>query len=124
MTWTKETYATYARNWRNTHKEHYLARDKARREALILEVYNAYGGAQCACCGEAELKFLTLDHINNDGNKHRKEISGKTRDSRMVYYWLKRNGFPPGYQILCYNCNCGKSRNKGICPHKEEKENV
>jgi len=30
-------------------------------------------GNQCACCGETEKKFLTLDHINNDGTKSEKE---------------------------------------------------
>jgi hypothetical protein len=30
-----------------------------------------------------------------------------------------RNGFPPGYQVLCMNCNHGKRMNNGVCPHKE-----
>ena len=23
------------------------------------------------------------------------------------------------FQILCYNCNLGRSRNGGVCPHKQ-----
>ena len=30
--------------------------------------------------------------------------------------WLKRNGYPAGYQVLCFNCNFAKHR-KGACPH-------
>ncbi len=35
--------------------------------------------------------------------------------------WLKANNFPPGFQTLCHNCNIGKHRNKGICPHKQKR---
>lgn len=89
------------------------------------EVFAAYGGPKCACCGEDTPKFLTLDHINNDGNVHRREIGrGSNRvGSCLLFKNLKDNNFPPGFQVLCYNCNMGKARNGGICPHKE-KENA
>jgi hypothetical protein len=32
--------------------------------------------------------------------------------------WLKRNNFPSGYRVLCMNCNHGRKRNGGICPHE------
>ena len=32
------------------------------------------GQPKCACCGEKELSFLTIDHINGKGNIHRKEM--------------------------------------------------
>lgn len=90
------------------------------RKKLKDEVFNAYGGHRCACCGETESCFLELDHINGDGCKHRRLLSGKNvgGSHMVVYYHLRKNGFPPGYQILCANCNVGKHRNKGICPHK------
>jgi hypothetical protein len=59
-------------------------------------------------------KFLTVDHINNDGAAHRKKVV-----SAKLYTWLEENRFPVGFQILCYNCNMGKARNGGICPHKD-----
>ncbi len=79
------------------------------------ECFMAYGGYICACCGETEPKFLSLDHTNNDGSAHRKEIGNR---GSGIFTWLKKNGYPLGYQILCMNCNHGKSRNNGICPHK------
>ncbi len=88
----------------------------------------AYGGYRCACCGETEPKFLSIDHINNDGAEHRKTISRTLGEIRIVgrpasgtanlLLWLKRNNYPDGFQVLCMNCNTGKQRNNGVCPHK------
>lgn len=75
-------------------------------------VFEAYGGYVCRCCGETEKAFLCVDHINEDGAAHRKVVK------RNMYNWLKRAGFPAGFQILCVNCNWGKYRNKGQCPHQ------
>lgn len=86
------------------------------RDTVRLEVFNAYGGPQCACCNENEIRFLEMDHVNNDGATHRRKI--KETGSAWIYYWLKRNGYPEGFQVLCANCNMGKHRCGGICPHK------
>lgn len=91
-----------------------------KRRKIREEVLDAYGGV-CACCGEAERVFLTVDHINGDGAAHRREVcgtgSGRGGGSTM-YEWLKKQGFPKDrFQILCYNCNCGRQRNGGVCPH-------
>ena len=77
------------------------------------QVHNHYGN-QCQCCGESEPKFLSVDHINNDGAAHRREIGSGTR----FYTWLINNNFPLGFQLLCFNCNHGKYINGGVCPHK------
>lgn len=84
-------------------------------------VYDHYGRV-CKCCGETEQKFLSIDHINNDGAKQRdkafgKRINGRYHNGSMYYYHIVKNGFPTDLQILCMNCNFGKMRNKGVCPH-------
>ena len=84
---------------------------------LLFEHY----GTVCACCGEANPIFLTLDHINNDGAEHRKSMGG--RSGYNLHRQVVANNFPSGFQILCYNCNCGRARNNGICPHNKEKLN-
>ena len=88
---------------------------KAYREQAKLNALIAYGGPICKCCGETTLQFLTLDHVNNDGNKHRR-TNGRAYPS---YSNLKTLGFPqdPPLQVLCYNCNNGKRVNGGVCPH-------
>jgi hypothetical protein len=78
------------------------------------KVFAAYGGYKCACCGELEPTFLTIDHINNDGNVMRKIHSS----GHPFYNWLIKNNLPSGYQILCMNCQFGKAKCNGVCPHQ------
>ncbi len=69
-------------------------------------------GNKCNCCKENKYEFLAIDHINNDGVKHRKEIGRKN-----IYYWLKKNNYPKeNFQVLCHNCNMAKGF-YGYCPH-------
>lgn len=87
-----------------------------RRIEMKQIVITAYGGV-CVCCGETEFALLTIDHVNNDGNNHRKRI-GKV--AYYIYRHLIQNGFPKdNYQLLCWNCNLGKHLNKGKCPHED-----
>jgi hypothetical protein len=78
------------------------------------QVIEYYGGI-CACCGETEWHFLELDHVRDDGRVHRDELAGQN-----IYIWLVQNSFPTParFQVLCSNCNQGKQRNGGVCPHK------
>jgi len=105
------------RKWRKNHKEKvskwnkvYGKKYRDKNRELVFDHY----GRQCACCGEKELKFLSIDHIDGNGTRHRKEIHGK------INAWLVKNNFPKGFQTLCFNCNWGRYRNNGICPHKDK----
>ena len=89
-------------------------KNKQRMDSIVYQVQDHYG-AFCACCGEVDRTFLTVDHVNNDGAEHRKSIG---KGGRRLYMWLRRNNYPVGFQLLCFNCNLGKARNKGVCPHK------
>lgn len=84
--------------------------EEAKRK--VIEHY----GRKCNCCGEDQEMFLTIDHINNDGNTHRWK-SGKRITGKHLYTKLVNSGFPPEYQVLCMNCNFGKLINNGTCPH-------
>lgn len=86
----------------------YLARDRD----IILEHYGPF----CICCKETNRMFLTLDHINNDGAEQRRETG--INGGQQFYKWVIAQNFPSDLQILCFNCNCGKQRNRGVCPHK------
>lgn len=97
--------------------EHYRLQDKKRREKLRSDVINHYSNGKncCKCCGETEIKFLSLDHINGGGNRHRHEMG-----TRGLYGVLRRDGYPKGFQILCHNCNLAKGF-YGVCPHETNK---
>jgi hypothetical protein len=72
---------------------------------LKMEVFAHYG-CQCANCGIDKIEFLTIDHINNNGAEHRKQIG------TQIYPWLKKNKYPADFQVLCYNCNYLKRNQK------------
>lgn len=86
---------------------------RKRRRLEVLRHYSNSDTPKCSCCGETIYEFLTFDHMDGGGNKHR-----QTRGGRTIELWLKKNGYPTNYQVLCLNCNYGKYRGKGICPHK------
>jgi hypothetical protein len=116
------------RQTRNEYSREYRKRDPERtktkakcfhakyRERDRLLVYAHYGST-CACCGEKDRRFLTIDHVNNDGHVERKK--GLYTNGSQFYRWIIQSNFPDDYQVLCYNCNLGKARNGGICPHQD-----
>ena len=112
----KKENPTRSRKWYHNNLERGRAMVKKSRVKVRMMVLQAYSGEkpECACCGEKTVTFLTIDHINNDGAEKRKTHGAGVG----FYYYLKKRGFPTGYQILCFNCNCGRAINKGTCPHK------
>ncbi len=90
---------------------------RKRYNRIRVEVIGHYsnGKNECACCAENNIKFLSFDHIHGGGRQHRKKL--------LKYFsfasWLKKQNYPEGIQILCYNCNLGRQHNGGTCPHKE-----
>lgn len=95
----------------------YLAKKKAIYIKDRIKALTFYGNnpPKCICCNETEIKFLVLDHINNDGKIHRLEIK-----ERNIYQWLKSKKYPvelkERLQVLCHNCNMAKQF-YGKCPH-------
>ena len=92
------------------------AQGAAWRAKLRQDVLTAYGNA-CGCCGETHAEFLAMDHVNGNGNRHRKSI--KREGGTKFYLWLRQNNYPIGYRILCHNCNVSLGM-YGYCPHKQE----
>lgn len=103
-----------------TGREQIRASHKRWRDDLKKEVIEHYGG-ECACCGESVLIFLTIDHVEGNGAKHRLLIFGTRLRAGVPFYgWLKRNRFPAGFQVLCWNCNAAKHI-MGVCPHQRKR---
>jgi len=105
--------------WKNIEKN----RDYARRKHLddkmkVLKYYSITNPPSCECCGESHIEFLTIDHIYGDGNKHKEEIK-----RRNFHPWLIKNNFPPGFRVLCFNCNCSLGFH-GYCPHGNVRKEI
>lgn len=103
--------------WLRKFREPQKARSKQRRFEIKSAAFAAYGGAVCRCCGETTMEFLSIDHINNNGAAHRKTLSKSYQCGGGFYRWLRDHGYPPGYQVLCFNCNFAKGH-FGYCPHE------
>lgn len=83
-------------------------------KSQILSAYNN----ECQCCGEIIWQFLTIDHIDNDGAKHRREEFGFRRAGTTMYRWLKKHDYPKdNFRLLCMNCNACIGFH-GFCSHK------
>ncbi len=108
--------------WKNQNEEiprrNHLRNLKNHQRKVREQVFNHYGW-KCTCCGESNPGFLTIDHINNDGCKELGK-DGKTRvkGGSAFYALIIKEGFPINLQTLCFQCNCGRGANRGICPHK------
>ena len=107
----KERTDFWVKRWIKKNPE--MRREQSLRcyQKLREEVFGVYGKV-CGCCGESDIKFLTIDHIAGGGRRHTGAI--KT----TLYAWLRREGFPKGFQTLCWNCNAAKHI-YGRCPHQE-----
>ena len=108
-------YLSYISKPHNREKQ--IIRGREKRWKRKLKVIEEYGG-KCVCCGETEVKFLSIDHINGGGSEERKNgLHG--RNGSEFYIWLIKNNYPKdNYQILCFNCNCAKGF-YGKCPHNK-----
>jgi len=104
------------KKYRELHPESVKFANKRSRDRTRLEVLIHYsiGQPKCECCGEVLMEFLCIDHINGGGSEFRRRKPGTS-----IYFWLKSNGFPGGYRVLCHNCNQAIGY-YGYCPHKEE----
>ncbi len=78
---------------------------------LKVKVLTHYGGGKCKCiiCGFADIRALSIDHIEGGGNEHR-----RTMGRSNIYKWLVENDYPEGYQTLCMNCQFIKRYKKDI----------
>ena len=103
------------RKWQRNNRDRHNQIARNWRRSVVMEAIVAYGG-KCYCCGESNSMFLTLDHINNNGAEEKRT----NRATISLAYWARRNNWPDTLQLACYNCNCGRYRNGGICPHQQK----
>ena len=85
----------------------------------------------CRCCGESEIDFLAVDHIQ--GRKQMDSIpelaaigySSKLKQASLMR-WIVDNNFlldleTDYFQILCHNCNHAKGHsNDNKCPLEDK----
>ena len=83
-----------------------------------ITVLRMYGGEKprCACCGESQYEFLSIDHIVPGVGYYRNGNGVKQAGENLYTHLVKQPIQPDLYQVLCHNCNLGK-RTGNHCPH-------
>lgn len=76
-------------------------------ERRVREEAVAHYGKECACCGEEQLEFLNVEPVRNRGRK------------KTTAWWLKKNGYPKGFRVYCFNCTTARGL-YGHCPHERQ----
>lgn len=105
------THQVKYQQYRNSHKEkskEYQKQYNTRLKNLVFQHYEN----QCTGCRIKDTRLLQIDHINNDGAEHRRQLSPKTRGSSGAYFylWIIKNNFPTNLQLLCANCHFLKTQ--------------
>lgn len=115
-----EKWKLIQQRFEKKHKEkrhaYHVKINRRRYHVLKAITIQKYGG-KCNCCGEKDIRFLTIDHVKNNGKFERKKLNNYV--GKIFGYLAKSRKKPAQYQILCWNCNMGKYH-YNICPHKNE----
>ena len=92
-----------------------IARRKQQKNTRLKVLYwYSNGSMKCECCGEGDIRLLTIDHINGGGKQH--VVKDKIKNLHEYLYYAN---YPEGYRILCWDCN--KSYGQyGYCPHDKK----
>src|SRR5690348_5899210 len=109
----------FSGEYRQQYKALVTNNTKENLKLVCLKFYSNFK-LECKCCKEKNLAFLTLEHPKQDGAKRRK--NNHPKGGVALYTWLILHNFYEELEVLCHNCNWGRFRNKGICPHMNESE--
>lgn len=103
------------REWIARNRDRYNEAKSEYRFKLKLAAISHYSNGLmcCASCGyDDDVDALTLDHIDDNGADHRRELGCSSRGGQAgttMYERLKALGWLPGLQVLCANCNTIKA---------------
>ncbi len=78
-------------------------RSKQKLKAEVLPHYSN-GTLARSKCGYSDIRALGLGHINGGGAEQRRNGFGGAGGAKF-HFWLKKNNYPSGLQVLCMNCN-------------------
>lgn len=103
-------YLSRIKSTKNTKLKESILNDRKEKTRAAYENY----GNKCSCCGEKELKFLSIDKPRKRTGINRPNLQDRVINNAI------RSGFPTDYRTLCWNCKNAIDM-FGICPHEEKK---
>ncbi len=118
----RERLSEYRKNRRIENYAFFQKRDADRCRQAKLDAFDRYGGRNCALCPEKRVGALTIDHIAGKGGLERKAT--KCSSGKKFYCWLRKHKYPPGFRVLCANCNWREYRRLRSGTEKQAKYNI
>jgi hypothetical protein len=70
-----------------------------------LAAFERIGGVRCVLCGCTESIFLSVDHTNKNGNKHRKQERSAQKITQWILTATDVELHKWNLRVLCHNCN-------------------
>lgn len=106
--------------WLDNHYE----KSRQTYERIRMQVHEAYGG-KCYCCGLDDWRFLTVDHVHNDGHKDR-HPNGRRVTGHKIYKEALAAVGTGRFRLACFNCNCARQHRGegGVCPHELDRRKL
>ncbi len=100
----KKEMSEWRKIWWAENRDKHIAFYHKRKQETRVRVLTHYSNGKLACvrCGFDDIRALSIDHMNNDGYKMRKD--GKGYSGIPFYVKLINSNYPEGYQTLCMNC--------------------
>lgn len=98
---------------KNVKESNYVKSGKGKKKAARTKfeykiMFLKFLGGKCTNCGNSNLLNLQIDHIDNDGNKDRKDMKTSTFDPAIIKKIMNGHIHPYRLQVLCANCNYEK----------------
>ena len=84
----------------NAYRLQIESRARAKLKGDVIRHYSN-GTMTCLWCGFGDIRALSIDHINGNGAKEKRD---KNWSGAKFYVRLRQLGYPEGYQVLCMNC--------------------
>jgi hypothetical protein len=100
---------SYRNYWDLSDKE--LSYKQRWRVKIWKEAYSFFGS--CKTCGDPDIKFLTLSHVNDDGSERRK--NGERMGTDLLIEFRGKNwpeSIKKDFCLECWNCNCSRQVKK------------
>lgn len=110
----REKRRIWNKEWIQNNRDRYRVAKYRYRLKVKMRAMALYADpVRCQHCGFDKIDALCLDHVENNGAAHRKEINVKHRGcsptaGTRIYEYIQKNGKVEGLQVLCANCNLMK----------------
>ena len=111
--WNKQAKIRHTKNRERDNINTYMYNVNLKRETI--DKYSP--SMMCQRCGFDDIRALSIDHIDNNGSTHRRNIG--VLGGNAFYRWLKKQGYPQGYQVLCMNCQMIKQIEQNVRDYPE-----